>query len=82
MLTETMTEREMIEEGLKLIEAGLNTYRADAKRWASLAIRDMHSFQLDLLAKIVLREVARRGIDDRNISARVFVAAELLLKEE
>lgn len=42
----------------------------------------MHSNQLDLLARIVLREVARRGIGDKNISARVFVAAELLLEEE
>lgn len=46
------------------------------------SLHTLGSSSLDSLARAVLREVLRRGIKDREISPRVYIAAELLLLKE
>lgn len=82
MSKDTLAEEKMIIEGFRMIAEGLNCYTHNTRSAVIFALRSITSDKLDILAKLVLREVARRGINDRDISARVFVAAELLLKEE
>lgn len=83
MLTATAGKGQII-EGFKMFVDGLNENTTEAINEVEIVLKSISSENLDLLARVLLKEVARRGIEDQNISPRVYVAAELLLlkKEE
>ncbi len=77
-------ERHYIYEGITKINEAMNKLLiGELEAKLEIALAEMDSKNLDRLMKAVLREVLRRGIKDREISLRVYLAAEiLLLKEE
>lgn len=83
MLTATAGKGQII-EGFKMFVDGLNENTTEAINEVEIVLKSISSENLDLLARVLLKEVARREIEDQNISPRVYVAAELLLlkKEE